>query len=144
MKKIFVVLVSILSILPSIGRGAETTPISLSTAFDLAIDSSSAHFRVDYPGLGENAVCSIELKVSPHRFVTANGLQNILIVEETFEDQLIPIKIANSKTAVIELKLGLYVTAFSVSTRDGRSLREVLADLGLYEADLILHGQRCL
>jgi hypothetical protein len=143
MKNIFVVLVTILSILPSLSKAAGTTPVSLSTAFDLAIKSSSAHFRVDYPGLGDDGVCSVELRVSPFRFVTANGLENDLIVEETFEDQPIPIKIADSKTAVIELELGRYVTAFLVSTRDGRSLREVLADRGLYEGDLILHGQRC-
>lgn len=143
MKNILMVLMSVLSILPSVGSAADITSVSLSTSSDLAVASSSVNFKVDYPGLGKNAVCSIELKLSAHTFATPRELQNVLVVEETFDNREMPIEYVDSKTGTMALQLGLYVTAFSISTRDGRPLREVLAENGIFDHDLTLHGQGC-
>lgn len=147
MKIILLSVITAISMLPSVGmtdsRIAMTYPVSISTVIDLAINYPSASFVVDYPGLGDNSVCSIGLKVRDYRFVTSEDIAQALQVKEEFENVLIPIKIADSKTAVINLRLGTYVTLFTISSRDGRTLQATLEDLGLSQGDLLLYGRLC-
>lgn len=145
MKKLLVILTGTLLTLTSTAqaRNPVHTVTLASKAIDLAINSKSAHFRVNYPGLGNRAVCSLELQVSPYNYVSSAGLNDLLVVEETFAHQVVPLKIVDSKSASIELERNLYVTQVSISTRDGRTLREALKDLGIYKGYLKLVGRGC-
>ena len=147
MKKLLVILTGTLLTLTSTAQARNVDPVHIVTlnskAIDLAINSESAHFRVNYPGLGDQAVCSLELQVSPFNYVSSDGLNDVLVVEETFSHQVTPLKIVDSKSASIELERNLYVTQVSISTRDGRTLREALKDLGIYKGYLKLVGGGC-
>lgn len=143
MKSLFVVMFSVLTLLPSVGYTASAVSIKLSSAVDLTINAPSAEFRVDYPGLGEKAVCSLGLKLDPSVFNTVDVLPQIFEVTEVFSNEVLPITEVNKKISKVDLQLGLYVTIVSISTRDGRTLREVLNENGIYKNHLILVGNPC-
>lgn len=147
MKKLLVILTGAFLTLTSTAQAKDLNPVHTVTleskAIDLAVDSNSAHFRVNYPGLGDHAVCSLDLRLKPSIFVISENLNDVLVVEETFDQQVVPLKIVDSKTANIELQQRLYVTQVSISTRDGRTLREALEELGIYKRNLVLVARGC-
>ncbi|AZZ37037.1 hypothetical protein CIK05_09610 [Bdellovibrio sp. qaytius] len=147
MKTLLVILTGALLTLPLTGHSSELAPsktITLTTKpVDLSINNPSAHFVVNYPGLGTMAVCALDLKLSLANFARAQDLNDVLIVEETFDHEIVPLEPLDSKIATIELKRGLYVTGISISTRDGRNLREALRDMGIFKGNLQLAGRGC-
>lgn len=146
MNKVFLVLISLISKLHSVGAIAtpisEAQPVYNSTVLDLAVDASAVHLRVDYPGFGENNICGLKLTVSDFRYQTSNNLGHILTVTNEFARAQMALALPNSKTALIQL-WGGYVAVVTISTTDGRTLREALKDLNLFEGDLLLTPKIC-
>lgn len=145
MKALLTIAFSVFAALPSFGNTAEaiTNNIDLSSQVNLTIDAPSANFRVDYPGLGEKAVCSLGLKLKQGVFTTVRNLQDILNVKEEFSNETLQIAISDDRTGEIALQRNLYVTIVSISTRNGRTLKEVLNAEGIYHNSLVVVGNPC-
>ena len=110
-------------------EGVETKTRSVhldDPAFNLAVDAPLVSLRIDYPGLGSKAVCALQLQLNDFNFSTMENVANTLQIEEVFDHETLPIQILDSKTGVIELSRGFYVTTLSISSRDHRDLKETL------------------
>ena len=144
MKNILMIVAAALTLTSTVQAREDAYTLTLdSHPFDISINSEAIHFRVDYPGLGAKAVCSLELQVAPNAFQTSDVLNKILVVEETFDHEVKDLVLVDPKTAKIDLPLNLYVTQVSISTRDGGTLRQVLKDNGLRIGQLNVVARGC-
>ena len=133
----------LLALVPHMALASDANITLDSAPFDLMTKSSPATFRVNYPGLGEHSVCSIELNLSRSSKTDIRQVLQVLRLRESFGDGEISPAILDPRKAIIGLYLGTYVTIVIVSPRYQGSLQSELERIGVAKGQLTISGRGC-
>lgn len=114
----------------------------LSAPVDLATSNVAESFWVNYPGLGELAICKLKVTAGEDVSTSITTILESLEIDEDAHHRA-KITVVDTKSALIDLPLMRYLTWIGVSTKDGSTLEDALSMIEVHAGDLMITAERC-
>ncbi|MES2769680.1 MAG: hypothetical protein V4596_11105 [Bdellovibrionota bacterium] len=147
MKKLIALLIMNISMTGYLAQASANTVINISNTdmISLQTNKSEMSLAVSYPGSDISGVCGVEIRADSynrHQSI-ANLLSAIKVVNNMGVDPVVSIQ--NEMTILMDLRAAKwgYGTWFSIHTKNGKSLKEVILETLGENRTVVLVGVSC-
>lgn len=145
MKNLILALV-VIATLPAAHAAGKNISLDYTTVVKLdELSADSVRLTVNYPGLGDNALCGLEIRT--HNINgTVDALFSAVKIKNAFGDKTQKVSVRNANTIDIDLRRSTYVDGVVISTHYGTSLKSAIEQaLGMegIDPEVIVIAKAC-